>query len=553
MGLCIVKMEHECGSSDGLQVFRSNTGGYNGYCFACDTFVPNPYSDRPVGYAPEAVKLSKSPEQVKAELEEIGGLPVVDLPERKLEAWALDYFGIKIGLSEQDGSTPVLHYYPYTSKGKLTGFKGRLIASKAMWMVGSAKEADLFGWERAIQTGSKRLIIVEGELDAVSVYQALKKKSRGSQWEHYDPAVVSLRNGASGVRKDLSRQAADIRAHFKEVVLAFDRDKAGLKATEEGMQVLPNARAVELPCKDANECLIQGKAMALCNTVLFKASTPKNTRLVWGPSLYEDGRKQAEPGLSWPWEGMTQLTRGLRFGETLYLGAGVKMGKSELVNSLASHLMINHGMKVFLAKPEETNRKTYQLVLGKVAGRIFHDPNIEFDYDAYDKASQEVGDKLCMLNLYQHLGWNSLRADIVEAVEAGCQAVFIDPITNLTNGVASGDANTMLQGIAQELAAMAKDLNIMVFIFCHLKAPETGPPHERGGKVLSHQFSGSRAMMRSCNMMLGLEGSKDPDLPPEERNVRKLIILEDREFGVTGQVRLYWDKNTSLFNEIKEG
>ena len=97
---------------------------------------------------------------------------------------------------------------------------------------------------------------------------------------------------------------------------------------------------------------------------------------------------------------------------------------------------------------------------------------------------------------------------------------------------------------------MALDLDIVIFIFCHLKAPAIGDPHERGGKVQSHQFAGSRAMMRSCNYMIGLEGNKDPDLDMQERNLRNLVILEDREFGTTGNIPLYWDFKTGLFNPL---
>ena len=57
--------------------------------------------------------------------------------------------------------------------------------------------------------------------------------------------------------------------------------------------------------------------------------------------------------------------------------------------------------------------------------------------------------------------------------------------------------------------------------------------------------------MRSCNYMIGMEGNKDPDLSIEERNMRHLVMLEDREFGASGKVDLYWDKNTGLFNEVK--
>ena len=224
------------------------------------------------------------------------------------------------------------------------------------------------------------------------------------------------------------------------------------------------------------------------------------------------------------------------------------MGKSELLNALAAHFIQKHNVKIFMAKPEEANNKTYKLVAGKIARKIFHDPDKPFDFDAYDEAGKVLEGKLCMLNLYQHVGWDSLRADIYEAASWGAKVVFIDPITNLTNGMESGEANVLLQKVAQELAALALDLNIVVFIFCHLKAPANGPDHEHGGEVLSSQFAGSRAMMRSCNLMIGLQGNKSPDLPKEERNMRSLVINEDREYGVTGKFGLYWDDNTGMFN-----
>lgn len=223
-----------------------------------------------------------------------------------------------------------------------------------------------------------------------------------------------------------------------------------------------------------------------------------------------------------------------------------------------------------MAKPEEANKKTYKLIAGKIAGKRFHDPKVEFDEKAYDEAGKIMAGKLAMVNLYQHLGWNSLRDDIIAAAHWGAKAVFIDPITNLTNGMPAGDANVELQRIAEDLAAMALDLNIVVFIFCHLKAPEGNIakekrekfyrdgkyiglgncPHEFGGDILSNQFAGSRAMMRSCHMMLGIEGNKDEVLPEETRNIRDLVLLEDREFGEVGRFSTYWNKNTTKFTEL---
>jgi len=58
-------------------------------------------------------------------------------------------------------------------------------------------------------------------------------------------------------------------------------------------------------------------------------------------------------------------------------------------------------------------------------------------------------------------------------------------------------------------------------------------------------------MMRSCNYMIGMHGNKDPELSKEQRNIRTLEILEDREFGAADSIPLYWDDRTGLFNEIR--
>lgn len=462
----------------------------------------------------------------------------------------MEYFGVKIGVSEVDGETPSLHYYPYYREGALVGYKVRLIENKRMWSVGDQKDVDLFGWQQAIEAGGKKLFITEGEIDAISLYQIFKDHNKGTQYADFNPAVVSLPHGAGSASRDLTKHLKSIRAHFKEVVLVFDMDKAGKKAAEEVMLVIPDAVVAALPAKDVNECLMEGRSKAAYNAIQFNAKKPKNSRIVSGNDLHEQAKVPAVYGVSWPWRHVTEATRGIRLGETIYIGAGQKQGKSEVVNTLAAHFIKEHGWKVFLAKPEESNNKTYKLVAGKLTGKFFHDPTKEFDVDAYDAAGEVLQDHLFMLNLYQHMGWESLKTDIREAALDGCKAIIIDPITNLTNGMNAADANTKLQEIAQELAAMALDLNVVIFIFCHLRNPDGGPPHERGGEVLSSQFAGSRAMARSCNYMLGLEGNRDSNLTPEERNMRTLVLLEDREFGEVGRYKLYWDNKTGLFNEI---
>jgi twinkle protein len=545
---CIEKLPHSCGSSDALQVFEDG-GEISGYCFACSTYIPDPYEDKPEGYRPEII--AKSEDQIQSEIEQISSLPSATVHERKLNAATLNHFGVRVGLSEQDGSTPAEMYFPFTHAGNVVAYKIKLLSIKRMWSVGTVRGADFFGWEQAIASGSKRLYITEGEEDAMAVWQALVKKQKGTEWEDNIPAVVSLISGATSAVSSLTKNSNRIKEFFKEVVLVFDNDEAGRQATEESLKVFPSATTVTLPSKDANACLIEGKEKALVNALLFKMDKPKNTRTVLLDTLVDRAVAPVKHGLSFPWPKLTQMTRGLRFGETYYFGAGVKMGKSDLANALAAHFATEHGLNIYMAKPEESILQSTRKLLGKVAGRIFHDHNIEYHEKDLREAAEKVRERIYFLDKYQHVGWSSLQQDIYDASQNNeCKLVFIDPITNLTNGIDHSQSDTILRGVAQDLAAMAKDLDIAVFIFCHLKAPESGAPHERGGHVYSHQFAGSRAMMRSCNYMLGLEGNKSPEFSLEERNLRKLVMLEDREFGESGVIPLYWDYRTQMFNEV---
>lgn len=544
----VERLPHSCGSKRGLNIFANPDGTYSGFCFACSTYVPDPYKDKPDGYKPPA-GFKKSAEEIEAEIRAINKFQTLALPDRKLKKETLDHFNVRCAVSEENGEDITAHYYPYTNDGELVAYKVRIVKDKKFWSVGSVKNVDLFGWEQAIASGSKRLYITEGEIDAMSLYQIIKESQKG-EYADYGIAVCSLANGASSAVKELTKNIKAIRDHFREIVLVFDSDKPGKDASEEVLRIVPEALVATLPGKDVNECLLEGRSKAVMAACVFNAKKPKNTRLVAAEELFEAAKKAPEFGVSWPWKHLTKITRGIRLGETIYIGAGQKQGKSEVVNTIAAHFIVEHGWKVLLAKPEESNVKTVKMVAGKIAGKIFHDPNIPFDEDAYEEAIKPLEGNLFLLNLYQHLGWETLKTDIRSAASEGCKVIFIDPITNLTNGINAADANTKLQEIAQELAALALDLNVVIFIFCHLRNPDSGLPHERGGEVLSSQFAGSRAMARSCNLMLGIEGNRDPDLKPEERNVRTIVLLEDREYGESGRFGLYWDNKTGLFNEI---
>jgi twinkle protein len=227
------------------------------------------------------------------------------------------------------------------------------------------------------------------------------------------------------------------------------------------------------------------------------------------------------------------------------------MGKSVLVDELLAHCILTQDTPVWACKTEEPMAGTVKRVAGKLVDCVFHDPNIQFNEQKFDEAIGIMQDKLILFDSYQATAWNDVKAEIRHvAVTEGCKDFVIDPITCFTIGMSISEVNEELVRISGELAAMASELDFTAYVFCHLNAPQSGPAHERGGAVQSVQFAGSRSMMRTCHAMFGLRGNKDPELPKEERNRRYLEILEERNFGESGIVPLFYNDQTGRLKEI---
>jgi len=52
--------------------------------------------------------------------------------------------------------------------------------------------------------------------------------------------------------------------------------------------------------------------------------------------------------------------------------------------------------------------------------------------------------------------------------------------------------------------------------------------------------------------MLGIERNKDPELPPEERNLAHIVLLKDREYGRAGRFPVFYNEETDQFLEPED-
>ena len=535
----------------------------------------------------------------KYTVEKILEFPFSEIKERGISKKTCEHFGIRTEFSEQTGK-PVAHWFPYTDQdtGEIIGFKGRDLTKDKkekyhFIVVGNVtpEKAALFGTNCGNSSGGKKVFITEGEYDCAASYEVLKERN-----PKYNPTTLSIGFGTKnavlhiGQKKNMQHLRK-----FSEIVLAFDNDFAtqderkrgimrGKEATAAVYGLIPEILVAQLPdgkdpCQTLKEDGAEQLYWMLMKPIRF---TPE------GFIAFEDVRDKAIElpalGKPWPWPSLTKKTLGRRLGEGIYFGAGVKMGKSELLNKILEHITktevnsLGKPQKAACFKFEEQPDETIKKIAGKFFKKDFNNPEkiifISQDGEEVDiwgnkivdnstyytqeelvQAVDSVGPNLILYNNYGRCHWDELKGAIRHAVLVEhVEDIFIDPITRLTAGMSASEANEELERFADEISKMSQDLGFTYYCFCHLKAPAPpAKPHELGGKIYSSQFRGSRAMMQACHYMFGLEGNKDPDSPEKSQNTRYLVMLDDRKFGRTARIPLFYDKDTGDFIEPPDG
>ena len=538
-----------------------------------------------------------APGRVEETVAEVLGYPCKPIAERGIDQKTAERFGIRTKLSAKDGMTPEAHYFPYTLEGKVVGFKKRDLTIPKQQKghfstIGfQSVTCDLFGMEGANKSSKRMIHITEGEYDAAILWQTLRERYKakdGSRTPNF--TVVSISNGTSNAVQNLSQKNNfKFVNKFEQVIMAFDADRAnesekakgimkGKDATAAVYSILPQMVVVDIP-EDMDPCDMYNKGMV---EQLYWAAMKPKAYVPEGFATYSQFRDKAHMtptlGRSWPWPTMTKLTLGRRDGEGYFLGAGVKIGKSELVNQLVEHVLEVDKRKVAVFKFEEENDITCKKVAGKIyhkdfvnaekvmipqedgtfrdvwGNEVFEGQRGYFKQEELVEATDRVGDNIIYFSNYGRAVWDEVKGAIRHAVIVeGCKDVIIDPITRLVQGMSASEANTELERFSDEISILAKELGFTYYCFCHLNKPESGKPHEFGGQVQSAQFSGSRAMMRNTYYMIGIERNKDPELPLKQRNTSWFVILDDRKHGRAGKFPVFYDVDTGDYLEPPEG
>lgn len=513
---------NDCGSSDGLAV---NDDGWS-HCFVCQTrrkvdSIGDPVVSTVVKFEPKSGSNYRS------------------IPSRNISAETCRTYGCVT-----DGSNYIFQYHDHT--GSMVAEKIKT-PDKSFSINGEWKQATLYG-QHLFKKGGKFVTVVEGEMDALAAYQML-----GSKWP-----VVSIRNGAASALKDCKKEYEWLDS-FDSIVVCFDNDEAGQKATNEVAELFgAKARIMRhrplinnIKIKDACDYLVDNLGKEFSDA-WWAADQFVPDGIIQGSTLFDLVMKPVEASdVMYPFTGLNKLTYGIRKGELVTITAGSGLGKSQFVREIVWHILEKTEDNIGLLFLEESTRRTGLSIMSLAANKPLHMPDCEATDDekitAYEKT---LGTN--RLYLFDHFGSTTVD-NIINRVRylakgLGCEYIFLDHISIVVSAQGSGDERKAIDEIMTRLRMLVQETGIGLICVSHLKRPD-GKGHEEGSATSLSQLRGSGAIAQLSDMVLGLERNGQAD-DPIVRNTTHVRVLKNRFSGITGKAcDLLYDLHTGRMSE----
>lgn len=441
--------------------------------------------------------------------------------------------------TDKNGKTVQVAQYTDDS-GRVVAQKLRT-STKQFSIIGDAKAMRLYG-KNLWKAGGRRVVVVEGELDCLSVAQAT-----GGTWP-----VVSLPGGAGSAKKAI---AADLEwlSSFESIVLAYDSDEAGQAAVEASAPLLPPGKCsiVTLPRKDANAMLIAGEVREL-SKLLWQGRIWRPDGIVNASELWDKVNEQQAPGFDYPWDALTTLTYGQRKGTLVTWTAGSGVGKSTIVSKVAYDLAFKNNLKVGYVALEESVGRAAQRFLSHHLHKLCHLPDraTEAEMKAAFDATLASG----RIWLFDHFGSSDAENLLAKlrylAVSCEVDVIVLDHLSIAISGMGvEGDERRVIDFTMTALRTLVEETGVLMHVISHLRrAPNDVKSAEDGGRISLSMLRGSHSIAQLSDQVIAVER----DLQGEDRTMR-LRILKNRLSGDTGPAGLLaYDPETGDMTETDE-
>lgn len=517
----------DCGSSDALAMYSDG----HTYCFSCETTRRNQNIEN----------FNTTPKVANSDLLDLSGCRVAPLPVRRLTEATCMKYGYYQGRDRKGVPCQIANYYD--DEGTIVAQKIRY-KDKKFCVLG--KHIHRFFGQNLWQSG-KKLVVTEGEIDCLTVFQITGNKY----------PTVSIPNGAQSAKKTF-KENLEWLSGFDEVIVMFDMDEPGRKATQDVTNLLPSGKLkiATLPYKDPNECLQKGHPDAVLDAI-YQAKPYRPDGIVEGVDLWEELESEPEEDIGYPlpWNiPLEKMTLGLRKGELIVVTAGTGIGKTTFVRQIAHHLGVNEHLKIGMMMLEENTLRTAKGLMAVHCGkRLALNRHLVSD-EEYRKIFDETfgGNNFVF---YQHFGSlesnNLLSKMRYLAVSEQCDFIVLDHITIAISGLDIENERKATDVLMTRLRSLAEETGVGMIIISHLRRVD-GEPAEEGGVISLSHLRGSHALAQLSDGVWALERNQQAE-DPIEKNLVRIRVLKNRHTGETGVAGyLRYDTETDRLEEATE-
>ena len=435
-----------------------------------------------------------------------------------------------IGLSP-DGKAIMFLYH---KDKKLVNVKYRSLTEKTFY---KEKDCKSVLWNQDNIT-EKTLFICEGEADCIALYQ-------------YGIEGVSIPSGVNDttwIENDW-----DFLEKFKEIVIIMDNDIAGQSSIESIVNRLGKWRCknVILPCKDVNECLIQGITKEefrefINNALEFNISELKHCDYyVDEINEYKNNPSKLYGTITSNIK-LTELLKGWRCDEVSIWTGQNGAGKSTRLSQEVIHLL-RQGKKCCIGSFEMPPRKYLWWLMKQALKK-----NIITDYDV-NSVLNEFAENLFVIDIVGEIEKDKL----FEIIEFGCRKYGIEVIVidSLMKVNLSCDSNKLYgeqKNFVNKLADFVKEYKCHIHLVAHPRKAKTDD--YESDKV---DIAGSGDITNIADNVFMLyrfseaqrEKRKKAGIEPYDSD---LEIKKNREHGELGKVGYYFNKEYKTFETEKD-
>jgi twinkle protein len=425
--------------------------------------------------------------------------------------------------------------------------------NKAFAWVGRVKgqKIQLFGQHLG---SSGRLIITEGEIDAMSVYQVL---CEFTPFGRDSVTVASIPDGAQSAKRSISEQLLWV-GKFDAVTMFFDMDEPGRKAAQECAEVIGGKAATvqAFPYKDANEALMAGDSKAI-RDALLAAKRHRPEAIVHAPDMLS---KMLSPerskGIQFPWIGWNQYTLGIKPGELWLLAGGTNIGKSAISRSLSLDFA-RRGIRNAYVALEESCETTLERMLSEELGLnpAFHadtpEERARRDPALIRDALSRFAPNLFLLDRHIDESFDSFVTSVKHyVVGEECKVVFLDHFSILADGIdLKSDQRRAIDKCIKELKSLCVHYNFSMVVVCHLSRDKDKVSAEEGGEPQLYQLRGSQSLAQIPDYVVMLQRNPRSE-DPIEANMTTCWLKKNRPMGRQGQMTRLHYLDSCRFYEV---